>query len=269
MNHVLRIVLLVAIGVGVHATAQMLYLADAPRAATLTANPAPTTSLASTLERASSAVAIIDGYKELPVYATSYELANGQLLVTREELGAITVAVSSGSGFFVSADGYLLTNKHVVSDPESSYIVTTGKAEYPARIVYTDPNYDIAVLKVEGNDFSTLPLGNSESLLPGSPVIAFGNALGRFIDSASSGQVISLDQDIVISDQGENGSASGGELYDLIFTDAKVFPGDSGGPLLNKSGEVVGINVATAVGAWVGYAIPIERGKAALEAAGK
>lgn len=221
------------------------------------------------INEASRAVVLITAYEETPiyVYAVNYEDANGVVETRREQVGAVQHLTSSGSAFFVSEDGYLITNKHVVANEDAVYYVSTGEGEYVVRVVYRDPEHDIAVLKVHGNDFPALSINNKEAsseLVVGEQVIAIGNALGEYIDSLSFGNVLSLKEDIITSDR------SGwqiDELTDVIETSAKLYPGDSGGPFLNSRGEVVGVGVATTVDERIGYAVPAAVAKAALETA--
>lgn len=171
--------------------------------------------------------------------------------------------VGSGSGFFATTDGLIVTNKHVVSDPEAEYTVTVqGGKEYPATVLARDPNNDIAVLKVEGSGFPALTLGDSDALRVGQTAIAIGNPLGEFANSVSRG---------IISGLGRNVSASSGfgeeeRLSNIIQTDAAINPGNSGGPLFNLNREVIGVNVAIARGAEnIGFALPINSVKRIIE----
>lgn len=171
--------------------------------------------------------------------------------------------IGSGSGFFVSADGLIITNKHVVADEQADYtVIANGGNEYRAKVLARDPNNDIAILKIEGSNFPTLTLGDSDQLKVGQTVVAIGNALGEFSDSVTSGIVSGLKRSV------SAGSGLGMEerLTDIIQTDAAINPGNSGGPLFNLSGAVIGINVAMAQGAEnVGFALPINSVKRVIE----
>lgn len=164
------------------------------------------------------------------------------------------VEVGGGTGFFVTSDGFIVTNKHVVADQKADYTVllNSGK-KYAAKVVSIDPSNDLAVVKVEGIGFPVLPLSNLENLRLGDNVIAIGNALGEFRNTVSTGVVSGLARSISAS-----GSLLGQEqLSGVIQTDAAINLGNSGGPLLNSRGEVVGINTAVAQGAQnIGFAIP-------------
>jgi len=171
--------------------------------------------------------------------------------------------VGGGSGFIVSEDGLILTNKHVVLDPEADYTVLTidGK-KFPAKVLAKDPAQDLAILKIEDkNKFPVLKLGDSDKLQIGQTVITIGNVLGEFRNSVSVG---------VISGLGRTITAEGGGLVetleDVIQTDAAINKGNSGGPLLNLKGEVVGINTAMVLEAQsIGFAIPINKAKKDIE----
>lgn len=171
--------------------------------------------------------------------------------------------VGEGSGFFVSSDGLIVTNKHVVEDSEAEYIViTSDKKEHSARVLARDPVQDIAILKIDGDGFPALDLGDSSSLRVGQTAVAIGNSLGEFSNTVSRGIISGLQRSLVA------GSGLGGSerLSGIIQTDAAINPGNSGGPLLDLSGKVIGINVAMAQGAQnIGFAIPIDSVKHALD----
>jgi len=166
--------------------------------------------------------------------------------------------VGGGTGFFVSSDGYVLTNRHVAARADAFYkVVTNDGKEYDAKVLDRDPVNDLAVLKVEGGPFPVVTLGDSDTIQIAQRAIAIGYALGEFRNTVSVG---------VISGLGRNIQASGGgqveALEGLIQTDAAINPGNSGGPLVNSKGEVVGVNVATSEGAQnIGFAIPINAAK--------
>lgn len=170
--------------------------------------------------------------------------------------------VGGGTGFFVSSDGYVLTNRHVVARADAFFtVVTSDGKEYGAKVLDRDPVNDLAVLKVEGGPFPTVPLGNSDTIQIGQRAIAIGYALGEFQNTVSVG---------VISGLGRNIRAAGGgqveALEGLIQTDAAINPGNSGGPLMNTKGEVIGVNVATSEGAQnIGFAIPVNAAKPVVE----
>lgn len=162
--------------------------------------------------------------------------------------------VGGGTGFIVSADGLIVTNRHVVEDESADYsILRNDGSRLDATVLARDQVTDLAVLKVDASDLPTLPFGDSDALALGEPVIAIGNALGEFRNTVSTGVVSGLARSVTAG-----GSQSGPEqLTGVIQTDAAINPGNSGGPLLNLSGEVIGINTAVAQGAEnIGFAIP-------------
>ncbi len=169
--------------------------------------------------------------------------------------------VAAGTGFFVSSDGLIVTNKHVVNIDKADFTVLTNDgAKHPAKVLAKDPFNDLALVKIEGYNFPVLPLGNSDALQIGQTVIAIGNALGEFSNTVSRGVVSGLSRSIVAQ-----AGTSSEKLEKLIQTDAAINPGNSGGPLLNLRGEVIGINTAIAQGAQsVGFAIPVNSIKKAI-----
>ncbi len=169
------------------------------------------------------------------------------------------VRIGGGSGFLISDDGLVLTNKHVVVDPDVDYTVFDQEGmRHPVVVLARDPIHDVAILKIDlPKSFSPARLGSSKDLQLGQTVIAIGNALGEFQSSVSTGVVSGLSRLITaISDM----SGHQERLRGLIQTDAAINPGNSGGPLVNLRGEVIGINAAVVFGAQnIGFAIPIEK----------
>jgi serine protease Do len=168
--------------------------------------------------------------------------------------------VGGGSGFIISQDGLILTNKHVVSDASASYtVITSDGTKYNAKVLARDPSQDFAVVKINATGLPTVTLGDSDGLELGQTAIAIGNALGQFSNTVSVGVVSGLERTVTASDE------SGGDqetIQGVIQTDAAINPGNSGGPLLNLQGQVIGINTAIASGAQsIGFAIPINRAK--------
>jgi len=170
--------------------------------------------------------------------------------------------IGGGSGFIISSNGYIITNKHVISDIDAEYSIklSNGKS-YPATVVARDNVIDIGVLKINGTNFDYLEIGDSSSLEIGQQVVAIGNALAEFQNSVSQGIVSGLGRSITAS-TGRGGSET---LNDIIQTDAAINPGNSGGPLLNMYGEVIGVNVAVAQnGQNIGFALPINSVKSII-----
>ena len=174
--------------------------------------------------------------------------------------------VGGGSGFFVSSDGLIVTNKHVVDQKNAEYTVFTNDGKkHVAKVIARDPVLDIALIKIDppvGGSFPYLSLGNSSLLQVGQSVIAIGNALGEFRNTVSVGVVSGLARSITAGDNSGNTEV----LDQVIQTDAAINPGNSGGPLLNLDGEVIGVNVAIAQGSQnIGFALPINSVKGAIE----
>jgi len=168
-----------------------------------------------------------------------------------------------GSGFVISKDGLIVTNKHVVSSDATYKVVTQDDKEYEVVKISKDPNNDIAILKVEANDLIPVTLGDSDGLKVGQFVVAIGTALGEFRHTVTTGVISGLGRGITAGNPYEGFVE---EIDNVIQTDAAINPGNSGGPLLNSSGKVIGVNVAVAQGAEnVGFAIPINVVKKGLE----
>lgn len=170
--------------------------------------------------------------------------------------------VAAGSGFFVSADGLILTNKHVVSDSQASYTVITSDGKtYDAKVVAQDPVNDLAIVKIDVKNAPFLSLADSSKIQIGQQVVAIGNSLGQYQNTVTSGIVSGIGRSVTA------GSDNGGseDLSGVIQTDAAINPGNSGGPLLNLEGEVIGINTAIdQQGQLVGFAIPSNQVSKAL-----
>lgn len=171
--------------------------------------------------------------------------------------------IGGGTGFIISKDGLILTNKHVVSDKEADYTVLTNQGEkIPAQVLALDPVQDIAIIKINKNNLPVVKLGNSDKLQIGQTVIAIGNALGEFRNTVSVGVVSGLRRSITAS----GGLGETEQLSEVIQTDTAINRGNSGGPLLNLRGEAIGVNVAMAQGAEnIGFSLPINKVKRDIE----
>lgn len=172
--------------------------------------------------------------------------------------------IGGGSGFIISNDGLILTNRHVVSYNDVKYtVITDNEEKYEAKVLAKDPVNDIAILKIEANNLTPVDLGNSDSLQIGQTVIAVGYALGEYHNTVTKGVVSGLGRAITA---GDTAGQSSEELSNIIQTDAAINPGNSGGPLVNLSGQVIGINTAIdASGQLIGFAIPVNDAKDDIE----
>jgi len=206
--------------------------------------------------------------KELPFDIESLNPYDQEILKERmrqapkDEHGR--VKVGGGSGFLVSSNGVILTNKHVIMDPHASYsVLASNGKKYDTKVTSYDPINDIAILKIDDKNLPTISLDTSGKLELGQSVIAIGNALGEFANSVSTGVVSGLSR-LISATTDMMGHQE--KLRGLIQTDAAINPGNSGGPLINLNGEAIGINVAVVFGAQnIGFAIPVARAIKDLE----
>lgn len=205
---------------------------------------------------------IIEVVKEVKDSVVS--IAISQLSFSNEE-GLINESNSIGTGFVVDSSGIIVTNQHVVSDLNSDYkVITAGGDEHDVVEIQRDDSNDIAVLKIDATNLIPLELGDSDTLVVGQTVIAIGTPLGEYVGSVTTGIVSGLDRDVTASSSWFGSSTKTYE--DVIQTDAAVNPGNSGGPLLNTAGKVIGINFATTSGADnIAFALPINIVKSRVE----
>ncbi len=166
-------------------------------------------------------------------------------------LGQTSRGQAAGTGFVLSADGYIVTNNHVIAEGDSPVVTFADGTTEPATIVAGDPSRDLAVLKVDRTDLVPLAVGDSDALRLGDQLIAVGYALDLNGEPSVTSGILSAKNRTITA---ENGA----QLVNLLQTDTAINPGNSGGPLLNDRGEVVGINTAIAGGAEnIGFAIAI------------
>ncbi len=227
----------------------------------------------STVERAQEAVVSIVITKDIPIIEQYYEdvpdpffnpfgdffgrelPAPFQFRVPRlRERGTQQQEIGGGSGFLISADGLIVTNRHVVEQPDADYTVFTNDGtKYNGQVVARDPVNDIAILRIGASNLAFLEFTDSDQLHPGQTVIAIGNALGEFRNTVSVGVISGLARSITAG----NNQGRSEQLEKVIQTDAAINPGNSGGPLLDLTGKVVGVNVAVALGSEnIGFALP-------------
>lgn len=225
------------------------------------------------VKRAEPAVVSVIVSKDLPVLEQYYESPFGedfpgfpfdiQIPKVREK-GTEHREVGGGTAFFVGKDGLLMTNRHVVIDEEADYTVLLNDGQkLDAKVVARDSGNDIALLKVEGENFPALSFAEGESPRLGQTVIAIGNALGEFRNTVSRGVISGLSRTITAT---SGGGQDAERLDSIIQTDAAINRGNSGGPLLNSRGEIIGMNTAVAsAGQNIGFAIPFPDLKRAFE----
>lgn len=171
-----------------------------------------------------------------------------------------------GTGFIVSPDGTIVTNKHVVEVPgaDEYTVVLNDERTFVATVLAKDPTRDIAIIKIDAADFPVVPLGDSDGLQVGQTVIAIGNALGEFENTATRGVISGLSRTLTAT-----GAAGFAEtIEEAIQTDAAINQGNSGGPLLNLAGQAIGVNTAVSSGENIGFAIPINFVRRDVESVG-
>lgn len=172
-------------------------------------------------------------------------------------------AMSAGTGVILSADGYIMTNHHVVGDATQAEVVSSDGTRYGnVAIVGSDPLNDLAFLKIkDAKDLKPASIGTSSTLRVGQQLVAIGNALGQYQNTVSSGILSGIGRPVTATD-----GANTEQLTDLLQTDAAINSGNSGGPLLNLAGQVVGINTAVVEDAQgIGFAIPIDAAKGEIK----
>ncbi len=219
------------------------------------------------VKTASPAVVSIVITKNVPIIEQYYSNPFGDDPLFKQFFGDVQIPqfrqkgfqkqeVGGGSGFVISSDGMILTNRHVVADTQAEYTVFTNDGQkYSAKVLARDSINDVAIIKIEASNLPTVKLGNSDNIEVGQTAIAIGNALGEFRNTVSVGVVSGLARSVTAT-----GGGATETIYDVIQTDASINPGNSGGPLLNLKSEVVGINTAMVSGAQsIGFAIPINQ----------
>lgn len=192
------------------------------------------------------------------------QLYNPFMLGDVEDGAGQKTKVGGGSGFVVHPSGLVLTNKHVVFDADAEYtVVLADGREVPSKVLSRDPINDIAVLKIDADNLPHAELASTDEIELGQTVIAIGNALGMFSNSVSKGIISGLARSISAS---LGGGGHTENLRGVIQTDVAINQGNSGGPLINLDGKVVGINTAVIFGAQnIGFAIPVAWAKSDLE----
>jgi len=175
---------------------------------------------------------------------------------TTNYFGQVSETASSGSGFILTEDGYVVSNYHVVSGATTLTVILYDGTEYAAKFIGGDKNNDIALLKIEATGLQAVTVGSSDALVVGDQVVAIGNPLGELTSTQTVGYISAKDRDVTTD----------GTTINMMQTDAAINPGNSGGPLFNMRGEVVGITTAKYSGTTnsgatiegIGFAIPID-----------
>lgn len=186
---------------------------------------------------------------------------------TQLPFGRTGLQEGAGTGIIISKDGYVLTNKHVVQGSQAvTVVMSDGVTHRDVTVVGSDPLNDVAFLKIGGvSDLKPAELGDSSSIRIGQKVVAIGNALGQYQNTVTSGIISGTGRSVTAGLEGAE-SASAEQLTDLIQTDAAINSGNSGGPLVNIAGQVIGVNTALASDAnGIGFSIPINATKGALK----
>jgi len=212
------------------------------------------------IKKVSPAVVSITVYETQPTQIM--DVNTGNITIRNEN-----VKKGAGTGFLISSDGLIITNKHVINTEKEngSYkIYLNNGKQYYAQLIGKDPLNDLALLKIFDKNLPFVELGDSDKLSAGTAVIAIGNTLGLYQNSVTKGIVSGLNRSIVASDQTGNSESLG----NVIQTDAQINLGNSGGPLIDLNGKVIGVNVATdSSGSSIGFAIPINDAKTVIKSA--
>lgn len=203
--------------------------------------------------------AIIDAVKKVtPAVVSITTTATAQ-----DFFGRTVQQQGGGTGFIITNDGLILTNKHVAEAGSDLSVLTSDERTFKAKLVATDPTNDLAILKIEASGLPVVDLGDSNDLQTGQWVVAIGNALGQLQNTVTVGVISARERQITA---GGASTSQQEQLNNLLQTDAAINPGNSGGPLVNLAGQVVGVNTAVASDSQnIGFAIPINQAKSAID----
>jgi S1-C subfamily serine protease len=208
---------------------------------------------------------VMDHYGRLAIALPAMTILGGSMILlplTHGEVTLTLVAIAMsfgngiGSGIILTADGYILTNDHVVADSTSLSVMLEDGTPYPATIVRTlTDGTDLALIKIDATGLSAATIGDSSTIQVGETAIAIGSPLGTYTETVTKGIVSALDRTITVTDESTHQPST---LTGLIQTDAAINPGNSGGPLLDATGSVIGLDTAVSADAQgLGFAIPI------------
>ena len=236
-------------------------LASVPTAVTMATTPAtsPATGMPVSITTDSAVVAVAESAS--PAVVTITTESAGQ-----QGFGPFSVpSTGVGSGFVFDPDGLILTNNHVIDGATTNDAITVAfqdGTELPARVITTDPTHDLAVIKVDTTGIATIQIGDSAALKVSQLVVAIGSPLGTFTESVTSGILSATGRTIQVGSQTSRQAAT---MTGLLQTDAAINEDNSGGPLLDASGRVIGVNVAVATSAQgIGFAVPIDEAAAIM-----
>ena len=235
-----------------------------------------------TIEKTMPAVVSILVTKDIPTYEQDYTVPEGWEFFGNffgndlnktfpspqmRQNGTEKREIGGGTGFIVSPDGYIITNKHVVSDEDAEYtVIFNNGSKHTTTILARDQFNDIAILKIEGENLPIIEFASDYTPKIGQTVIAIGNALGEFSNTVSTGIISGLSRSITAGD----GLSRAEYLTGVLQTDAAINSGNSGGPLLNINGKAIGVNTAVATnGQNIGFAIPINEAQKIYESVKK
>jgi serine protease Do len=229
------------------------------------------------VKKAAPAVVSIVATAEVPKFETYYDNPGSGLppefqqffnfnVPQQRQNGTEKKRIGAGTGFLVSPDGYIVTNKHVIADEQAQYTVYLNNdanrgEKIVAKVLARDPNNDLAILKIDKTNLPFLSFGDSSKLQVGQTAITIGYALGEFDNTVSKGVISGLARTVTAG--GGFGEATE-DLKNLIQSDAAINPGNSGGPMLDLEGNVIGINVAMANAENIGFALPGNNAKEAF-----
>lgn len=235
----------------------------------ITEKPKDPDTVISAVKKANPAVVSIIITRDVPKYTLSFKQDPGSLfkVPVYTQNGTKSEKLGGGSGFIISSDGLIVTNKHVVQATDVNYTVyLTNGINYEATVLARDPVLDVAIIKINGSNLPYLTLGDSDLLEVGQSVVAIGNALSELKNTVSVGVVSGLSRSIKAGD----GNGFSEKLDKVIQTDAAINSGNSGGPLLDLSGKVIGINVAVVKSSEnIGFALPINSVKSVINSVKK
>lgn len=193
----------------------------------------------------------------------NFHKSSTSLVLDKTQATSKTNTWDIGTGFIVSKDGLVITAKHVIEDANADYfVIVKNKDKFKVQSIYKDPKYEIAILKINANNLIPAELGDSDKVKTGQMAIAIGTALGELRNTVTIGIISGLNREIEV---GDKLTSKQEKIGNLIQTDAAINFGNSGGPLLDSDGKVIGINVVAGDGENIGFAIPVNTAKKTIQ----